>query len=155
MLHPVNDLAVLFFLNGDVGHGGGGRSAVPVLLAGREPDYVAGANFLNRALPALGPAATGRDNESLAEGMRVPGRARSRLESYAGALHQGRIGRLKERVDAYGAGEPVGRPLGGRLRAGSFDFHLLNSFGCNLVWHCIQSGGASCQEKPMLGILAD
>ena len=39
------------FLDGDMCHGGGGRGAVPVLLAGREPDHVARADFLDRAAP--------------------------------------------------------------------------------------------------------
>ena len=35
MLHPVDHLAVLGFLDGDVGHGGGGRDPVPVTMAER------------------------------------------------------------------------------------------------------------------------
>jgi hypothetical protein len=42
LFHPVDGLAVELFLNGDVGHGGGGRGPVPMLLAGREPDDVEG-----------------------------------------------------------------------------------------------------------------
>src|SRR3954463_11711238 len=61
-LHPVDGLAVELFLNGDVRHEGGGRRAVPVLLARREPDHVAGTDLLDRAALALHPAATGRDD---------------------------------------------------------------------------------------------
>ena len=57
LFHPVDNLAVEFFLNGDVGHGRGGRGPMPVLLAGREPDHVTRTDFLNRAAPSLRPAA--------------------------------------------------------------------------------------------------
>ena len=42
VLHPVDNLPVELFLNGDVCHGGGQRRPMPVLLAGREPDYILG-----------------------------------------------------------------------------------------------------------------
>ena len=85
LFHPVDDLAVELFLNGDVRHGGGRRGAVPVLLAGREPDHIAGPDFLDRPALALRPAAAGRDDQGLAERMRVPCGARARLERDAGA----------------------------------------------------------------------
>ena len=56
LLHPIDDLVVELFLDGDVGHGRGWRGAVPVLLAGREPDDVARADFLHRSAFALHPA---------------------------------------------------------------------------------------------------
>ena len=68
LFHPVDNLAVELFLNGDVRHHGRGRRGpMPVLLAGREPDHVTRPNFLNRASPALDPAATRREDESLTE----------------------------------------------------------------------------------------
>src|SRR5258708_37533126 len=42
LLHPVHHLPFKCFLNGDMRHGRGRRSPVPVLFAGREPDYIAG-----------------------------------------------------------------------------------------------------------------
>ena len=51
-----------------------------MLFAGREPHDIAGADFLNRAAFALHPAATGRNDQRLAERMRMPGRARTGLE---------------------------------------------------------------------------
>src|SRR3954469_20117584 len=42
VLHPLDHLAVEPLLDGDVGHRRGGRRPVPVLLARREPDHVAG-----------------------------------------------------------------------------------------------------------------
>ena len=58
LFHPVDDLAVELFGDGDVAHRGRRRRAKPVLLAGRKPDNVAGADFLDWAAPALHPAAT-------------------------------------------------------------------------------------------------
>src|SRR3954469_5884326 len=59
LLHPVDALSVEGLGDRDVGHRGGGGRAVPVLLAGRNPDHVAGADLLLRAAFALGPAAAG------------------------------------------------------------------------------------------------
>ena len=55
LFHPVDDLAVELLLNGDMRHRRRRRGAVPMLLAGREPDHVAGPDFLDRAAPALHP----------------------------------------------------------------------------------------------------
>ena len=96
----------------------------PKSIIVRDAALDAGVNFFDGAIPALRPAATCGNDESLAERMSVPGGARSGLESYAGALNEGRIGSLKERIDAHGAGEPLGWSFGGRLRAGSLDFHF-------------------------------
>ena len=87
LFHPVDDLPVELFLNGDVRHGRGRRGPMPVLLAGREPDHVTRPDLLDRAAPALNPAAASRDDESLTERMRVPCGPRARLEGYAGALN--------------------------------------------------------------------
>ena len=56
--------------------------------------------------------------------MGVPGRPGAGLERDAGAGRARRGVRLEQRVDADRAGEPVGRPFAGRLRAISFDIHL-------------------------------
>ena len=56
---------------------------------------------------ALSPAAASRDDESLAERMRMPCSPRARLEGYAGTLNKCRIGCLKKRIDPYGAGKPL------------------------------------------------
>ena len=72
-------------------HGGRRRGAVPVLLAGRKPDDVAGPDFLDRAALALRPAAAGGDDQGLAERMGVPGGAGAGLEGDAGAADAGRI----------------------------------------------------------------
>ena len=83
LFHPFDDLAVERFLNGDVRHGGSRCGTVPVLHARWKPDDIAGADFFDRAAFALRPAAACRDNEPLAERMRVPGRPGTRLESDA------------------------------------------------------------------------
>src|SRR5437773_12113803 len=84
---------------------------------GRKPDHVTGTDLLDGAAFALNPAAAGRNDERLAERMRVPGRSSRRLKRHAGALNEGGIGRLEKRVDANGARVPVRRPVRGWLRA--------------------------------------
>ncbi len=42
-----------------------GGCAVPVLFVGREPDYVAGVDGFDRAIPALRPSAACGDDEGL------------------------------------------------------------------------------------------
>ncbi len=92
-----------------------GDGAVPVLLARREPDHVAGADFLDRAAFALHPAAAGGDDQDLAERMRVPRGAGAGLEGDRLPAAARGVGRLEQRVDAHRAGEPLGRPFAGRL----------------------------------------
>src|SRR5208283_2924289 len=87
LLQPVDRLALLRLLDGDMRHGGRGRGAVPVLLARREPDDVARADLLDRAAPALGAAEPRRHDQRLAERVGVPGGARAWLEGDARALH--------------------------------------------------------------------
>src|SRR5208282_5661981 len=65
LFHPVDHLTVELFLDGDVRHGCGRRSPMPVLLAGREPDHITRPNFFDRASPALCPAAASGDDQSL------------------------------------------------------------------------------------------
>src|SRR5205814_132029 len=81
LFHPVHHLAVLRFLDRNVRHRGGRRSAVPMLHAGWKPDDIAGSDFLDWSALDLHSAATSRNNEPRAERMRVPGRAGARLES--------------------------------------------------------------------------
>src|SRR4051812_39744154 len=72
MFHPVDDFAVLLLLNGNVRHGRGRCAPVPVLLIGREPDHVTGPDLFDGSGPALHPATTSRDEESLTQRMRMP-----------------------------------------------------------------------------------
>jgi hypothetical protein len=88
-------------------HGSGARGSVPMFLAGRETDDAAGTDLLDRAFPALRPAATSSDDENLIKRMRMPSGAGAGLEGYARASHQCRVRRLKKRIDPHGAGEPI------------------------------------------------
>jgi hypothetical protein len=75
MLHPIHDLAVETFLNGNMRHRGSGRRAVPMFLAGRKPNHITRPDFFNRTAPTLCPPETCRDNERLSKRMSVPSRA--------------------------------------------------------------------------------
>src|SRR5689334_8173077 len=115
LFHPVDGLAVELFLDGDVRHRRGGRCTVPMLLARREPDHVAGTDLLGRTAVALYPAATRRDDQGLAQRVGVPRGAGARLERDAGPGDARRVGRLEQRVHANRPGEIVRRSLAGRL----------------------------------------
>ena len=95
LFHPVDNLTVELFLNGDVRHGRGRRGPVPVLLARREPDHITRPDLLDWSARALDSAAASHDDEDLTERMRLPCRPRAWLESYAGTLNKCRIGCLK------------------------------------------------------------
>src|SRR5689334_4305173 len=96
-------------------HRGGGRGAMPVLFAWREPNHITGTDFLDGAAFTLRPSGTGRDNQRLAERMRMPGRARAGRKSDTGTAAARGLSCLKQRVDADRAGEIVGGPIAGRL----------------------------------------
>jgi hypothetical protein len=66
LFHPLHVLAVERLLDRDVGHGGRGRSAVPVFVAGGTPDDIAGTNFHDLLARTLCPTAAGGDDERLA-----------------------------------------------------------------------------------------
>ena len=100
------------------------RSAMPVLLPGREPDHVARPDLLDRSALALHPAAAGGDDQRLAQRMGVPRGARARLEGDAGAGDPGGIGRAEQRIDPHRAGETVLRTFAGGLGSYSLDVHL-------------------------------
>src|SRR4051812_13425559 len=122
-LHPVDSSAVEPLLNGDVRHGCRGCRAVPMLLARRERDHVAGSNLLDGAAPALRAAAARRDDERLAERMRMPRRSRTGLERDTGGDRPSRLDGFEQRVEPYRAGEVFVRALPRRLRSTSLDVH--------------------------------
>ena len=68
---------------------------MPVFLARRKPNDIAGPDLLDRSAFALGPPAASRDDEGLTERMRMPSSPRPGLEGYAGTLNQRGIGSLK------------------------------------------------------------
>jgi hypothetical protein len=126
VLHPIDDLAVQPLLNRDVRHGGCRCRAVPVFLSRREPDYIAGMNFLDGATISLHPSAACGDNQGLSKGMRMPRGARARFKRDAGTGNQRWIGRLKQRVDTDCAGKPICRTFARGLRTDAFDFHTFD-----------------------------
>src|SRR5215831_14757885 len=151
--HPIDGLAVERFLNGNVRHRRGWRRAVPVLLARRKPNDIARTDFLNAAALALHPAAARRDDQSLAQGVRMPGRTRARLECDARSGDTCGIGRLKQRVDTDCAGEPVRRTFGGWLRTAAFDLHcFLSGLRRSLKTHEMRSGAKPTAVPPLVNI---
>jgi hypothetical protein len=50
---PFDDFAVEMLLDGDMRHRGFWRSAMPVFLAGWNPDHISGPNSFDRTAPAL------------------------------------------------------------------------------------------------------
>lgn len=124
MLHPVDDLAVELFLDGDMGHRRRRRCAVPMAFTRREPDDVAGADLLDGTAFALHATEARCDDQRLAERMGVPGGAGAGLEGDAGASRACGAGHGKQRVDTHAAGKPIGWSFGRRLRTASLDIHL-------------------------------
>lgn len=138
MFQPVHGFAIKSFGDGDVGEGGGGGGAVPVALGGRKPDDVAGANLLDGGAIALDPSAAGGDDERLAEWVGVPCGARAGLEGDAGGAEERGVLGLDERVDADGAGEPIGGAADGGDGTGALDVH-----GVLLMPYCVLSKRAA------------
>src|SRR5215208_2335174 len=105
VLHPRHRRAVQRFLNRDVGHRGGRRGAVPMLVLGRAPENVAGREFLDRTALDLGPADAFSDDQGLPKRMRVPSRACPRLEVHDRTADAGRVLPLELASDGDCAGE--------------------------------------------------
>src|SRR2546430_12599133 len=97
LFHPVHDLAIEVFLNGEVRHGGGWRGAVPMLLTGRDPDHVTGPDLLDRPSPALRAAAAGGHDQGLAQRGGVPCPPGARAERHTCAGPPGPIGGLDQK----------------------------------------------------------
>ena len=86
-------------------HGGRRCRAMPMLLAGRKPDDVAGTDFFDWPTFGLRPAKPGRDDEGLTERMGVPRGAGAGLEGDVATADACRVAHLKHRVHADRAGE--------------------------------------------------
>src|SRR3954451_18312341 len=98
MLHPDDMLAIEVLLEGDMDHAVGGRGAVPMFLARRDPDRVASPDLSDRASPGLSETRSGQDDERLAKRMGVPRRSGARLEGDAVAPDPGWRGSIHDRV---------------------------------------------------------
>src|ERR1700712_4386802 len=103
--HPIDRRSVERFLNCDMRHRRLRRRAVPVLFAGFKPHNVARADFLDRPAFTLNASEPRRYNQRLAERVRMPSRARARLEGDVRAAHAGGLRRFEQRIHPYGAGE--------------------------------------------------
>ena len=66
LFHPVGNLAIELFLNGDMGHSCGRCGAVPVLFIRWDPNHITRTNFIYRATPALYYTATSSHDQDLA-----------------------------------------------------------------------------------------
>jgi hypothetical protein len=115
LFHPVDDLTVELFLNGDMRHGRGRRSTMPMLLARQEPDHIAGMDLFNRTALALHPTATRCDYEDLTQRMGVPRGASTRLERNACAYRASWSVCLEQGINACRAGKIFGRSFDGGL----------------------------------------
>src|SRR5438067_7466622 len=103
--HPVRGLSIELFLNRDVRHGRRWRGTVPMLLARRETDDIARANFLDRSAPSPRTAGARRHDERLTQRVGVPCGACTGLERHARADGACRIGRFEQGIYAHRAGE--------------------------------------------------
>ena len=78
----------------------GGDGPVPVLLTGRNPDHVSGADLVDGVTPPLDAADARRDDQDLAARMRVPRRAGAGLERDGAATGVRGVARLEQHLDA-------------------------------------------------------
>src|SRR5690348_1913614 len=123
LFHPVDILAVECFLDRDVRHGTVWRRAMPVFLAWRRPDHVAGPDFPNRSTPALHEAAPRHDDECLPERVRVPCAPCAGIERHAAARHARGLGCTEEWPDFHPAAEVLFRTVLRRHGIDALDFH--------------------------------
>jgi hypothetical protein len=107
LFQPVHNFSVQLLLKREVRHASGGRRAMPVLDASRNPNDVSLANHLNRATPLLNPADPICDDQDLAKRMGVPCRPRSGLERYLATGRPGWFLRVEERLNANRAREAI------------------------------------------------
>src|SRR6266550_3477788 len=106
LLEPFNCLAVERLLNCDMLHRCLGRCAVPMFLADREPDDIAGTDLLDPPAFALHAAAAKQYDQGLSKRVRVPRCPRTWLKGHRSGAGACRCGRVEERVDPYDTGEP-------------------------------------------------
>jgi hypothetical protein len=76
-----------------------------VLFSGREPDNITGPNFFDRTAFPLNPAEAGCHDQGLPKRMSVPRRTRTGLACDMGSVHERRIGRAEQQINADRAGK--------------------------------------------------
>ena len=113
-LHPRDVIAVERFLHGNVGHGVRRRSAMPMLLAWRNPDHVTGLYLPYRTALGLKAADAGDDIQRLPERMRMPIGSRAWLEGHPAGSDPRRRRRFDNWVLPDGAGKALLRRTAGR-----------------------------------------
>src|SRR3954471_11689076 len=92
MFHPVDGLAILLLLNGDVAHGSRRNCAMPVLLIWRKPDHVTRTYLFDRSALSLRPTGASCNDERLPERMSVPRGAGSGFERHGRGGDKRRVG---------------------------------------------------------------
>jgi hypothetical protein len=107
LFHPIDNLSVEPFLNGDLDRRVGWRGIVPMLLTRRELHHIARSNFLYRSALALLPAKPRCDDRRLAWRVGMPGRTSARFERDTRVCDTGRSGRAEHGIDTHGSGEIV------------------------------------------------
>src|SRR5437762_14169083 len=99
---------------------------MPVLLAGGNLHDVSRLDFLDRATPLLDAPVAGGDDQDLASGMRVPGRAGAGLERNGCATRVGGVDRLEEHLHTNGTCETLHGSRAHIARAATCDDHGLS-----------------------------
>ena len=101
VFHPLDNLPVQAFLDGNVGHGRSRRGPMPVFHSRWNPDNIALSNLLDGAAPLLNPTRAVRYDQDLTEGMRMPCTPRAGLECNLSAGCARWIVRGEEGLDRY------------------------------------------------------
>ncbi len=115
LFEPVPDFAIQRLLNGDMRHRDGRACAMPMLLSRRNPNDIAGPDFLDRTSPALHPTYTGSDDQSLTSrwvclAVRAPGSKVTLPQLTPGGLAASNRGSMRTVPVKYSAGPfPEGR----------------------------------------------
>src|SRR6516162_2676534 len=123
LFHPFDILAVERFRDRDMAHRDRRCRAVPVLLARRKPDDIAGADFFDGSTLTLRPAKPGRNDECLAKRMGVPHGPSTRFEGDLATTKALWVSHLKKGVHSHCAGEPCLGAFTGWSGAVAFDIH--------------------------------
>ena len=112
LLHPVDDLAVELFRNGDMRHTRDCRGSMPMFDARWNLNDIALLHFLNWAAPLLDQASPGRDDQRLSQRVDVRSGASARLECDNPTANARGIASLEWGMDTYGTLEIFDRSFG-------------------------------------------